>query len=91
MTEQHQKPESLSPTALLMMGLGGAKFAIDFRDPVHVRDVVVKLLTCHNHHFAVVGEGMTVVMSHIAVDCLRRAQMLHPSKTLVYEGDGRGE
>lgn len=89
MTEEHLKPESLEPRDLMMMGLGGAKLAVTFGDPEDIRHAAMKLMLCHNHHFAVVGEGMTLVMSHLAVECLRRARMLPTDKAYVYEGDGR--
>jgi hypothetical protein len=72
----------------MISGLGGARFMADFYSREKIRAAVAHLLTCHGHHFAVIGEGHQLVMSHLAVECLRREKLL---PLIVYEGNGHGE
>jgi hypothetical protein len=53
------------------LGLGGARYRLDFRTQRAARLAVKHLMTCHPHHIAVVGEGQVVVMSALAVNCLQ--------------------
>lgn len=47
------------------------------RDPEVLRACVLHLLDDeHGHHFAVVGEGETLMMSWMAVSCLREAELV---------------
>jgi len=64
-------------TTLAEVGLGGAMAQLRVKDPVVLRDCVLHLLSDeHGHHFAVVGEGETLMMSWMAVNCLRDAELI---------------
>lgn len=59
------------------VGLGGAEYQMRFENPEQLRACVLHLLEeTHGHHFAVVGEGTTLLMSKMAVTCLRDAGLL---------------
>lgn len=55
---------------LASVGLGGAVWSVEFEIRGDAVTAVHHLMWCHPHHFAVVGEGRTVIMSEMAVDCL---------------------
>ena len=61
-------PESGTWEAL---GLGGAHYRLNFPARGRAQRAVQHLMRCHPHHFAVVGDGVSVVMSELAVECLR--------------------
>lgn len=62
-----------------LMYLGGCTFSVYFSSQAQARDAVTHLATCHGHHFAVTGEGLTVSMSEMAVSCLHEADLLGPT------------
>ena len=53
------------------LGLGGATQKIAYPSQVACKLAVLRLMSDgHGHHFAVVGEGQTLVCSEMAVECL---------------------
>lgn len=53
------------------VGLGGADRKITFSNAAECRLQVMQLMADgHGHHFAVVGEGRTLILSPMAVRCL---------------------
>jgi hypothetical protein len=54
-----------------MSGLGGAEVMVKFRTRGAARLAAAHLMTCHEHHFAVIGEGQSIVMSKLASQCLQ--------------------
>jgi len=53
------------------LGLGAAKLQISYPSAEEAVEAVLFLMSHgHGHHFAVVGEGRTLVLSQLAADCL---------------------
>jgi hypothetical protein len=59
------------------MGLGGARWLLPFGSRDTIVAAVMHLMSCHDHHFAVVGEQRELVVSGLAVDCLHKAGLVH--------------
>jgi hypothetical protein len=57
--------------------LSGCTEAVLFSTHMEAREAIRQLCSCNAHrgihHFAVVNEGLTVVMSKTGVECLERA------------------
>lgn len=59
------------------LGLGGARMTLSLPRPGMIREAVAHLMSDgHGHHFAVVGEGDMLVLSEMAVECVRSAGLL---------------
>lgn len=57
-----------------MATLGGATEMVSFMDKADMATAVQHLMTCHEHHFAVLQDGrLELVVSPMAVQCLRQA------------------
>ncbi len=56
--------------------LSGAEFAVQFVHREDAHRAAQYLLYCHPHHFAMVGEQHTVVVSEMAVRCLGTAGLI---------------
>jgi hypothetical protein len=52
------------------VGLGGARWLLRFETRPKIVAAVMQLMSCHDHHFAVVGEGYELALSRLAVRCL---------------------
>ena len=53
------------------LGLGGATQKIAYPSPVACKLAVLQLMSDgHGHHFAVIEEGQTLVLSPMAASCL---------------------
>lgn len=59
------------------VGLGGARWMLPFGSRESIVAAVMQLMSCHDHHFAVVGEQRELVCSALAVDCLHKAGLVH--------------
>ena len=86
MSEQTPGTPQLDARDLTIEGLGGARFVAEFYSRRKAAEAVSVLMNDgHGHHFAVVGEGHHLVISHMAVECLRRAHKLPLTESWVYE------
>ena len=66
-----------SALSLAQVGLGGAQYQLRISDREVMRACVLHLIDDeHGHHFAVVGEGETLMLSWMATSCLREAGLL---------------
>jgi hypothetical protein len=53
-------------------GLGGAQWVASYPSQEKAAEAVQYLMTHeHGHHFAVIGEGQQLVVSKLAIECLR--------------------
>lgn len=81
------------PTAHMweQVGLGGANIQVRFRTPNAAQLAVTYLMSHgHGHHFAVVGEGVVVIMSRMASQCLQAkyGPTAQPDEAHGYDPDG---
>ena len=71
----NKQSQHIAPIRQWMTYLGGCTKQVYSRDKLQVLGIIMALNTCEAHqgvhHFAVIGEGHTVVMSDTGVECLR--------------------
>jgi hypothetical protein len=59
------------------VGLGGAELKMRFKDREQLVLSVAHLAADgHGHHFAVIDEGHSIMMSRMAIECLQTAGLL---------------
>jgi hypothetical protein len=67
----------LGMTTVNQLGLGGADRQLRFEDLDQLVRCVTHLIgDRHGHHFAVVDDGHSLILSGMAVECLRDARLL---------------
>jgi hypothetical protein len=58
------------------VGLGGATLIVDFTDEEELFPAAVAhLVHCHDHNFAVIGDGRKIMCSEMAAECLIDAHL----------------
>jgi hypothetical protein len=71
----------MATATLAELGLAGAKYMVKFGEREKLCDCVMHLVSDeHGHHFAVVDEGQTLLMSRMAARCLQDAGLLPPER-----------